>query len=83
MDDQLVGVKANRLKDNNDLEEWKTERQKFESSSPASERAVMCCGRAEMKATDSPPPEHVQELDVQLAITVTGPKQNHIQDALK
>lgn len=23
MDDQLVGVKANRLKDNNDLEEWK------------------------------------------------------------
>lgn len=43
MDYQLVGVKANRLKDNNDLEEWKTEKQKFESGSPASECAVGEC----------------------------------------
>lgn len=30
MDDQLVGVKANRLKDNNDLEEWKTKAEVWE-----------------------------------------------------
>lgn len=60
MDHQLVGVKANRLKDTNDLEEWKTERQKFEEWQSC---LGVCSGRVEVKATDTSPPAHVQELD--------------------
>lgn len=56
-------MKADRLKDNNDVQEWKPETWKFESGSPALERATMCNGRVEMKATDTSPPVHVQDLD--------------------
>ena len=56
-------MKADRLKDNNDVQAWKPEMWKLESGSPALECATICNGRVKMKARDTSPPVHVQELD--------------------